>query len=100
MPNFNILVAGQFVKHPGGEINYTVNITDPNNSITKGIPDFSIFSKQYYMHVDPTLNILASTQFSRNHDYWIEGVKVHVAWTKKWERKCILFFFGSFSRCV
>lgn len=88
---FQYMVGGQFVKHPGGQVNYTVNITDPNNPITKEIADFSIFSEQYYMHVDPNLNILASTQFSGDHDNWIEGVIVPVAWTKRYGKGRVFY---------
>ena len=95
---FQYIAGGHFFMHSGGQNNYTVNITDPNNSITKGISDFLIFSEQYYMHVDPNLNILASTQFSGNHDYWIEGVKVPVVWTKRYGKGNV--FYSSLDHSV
>jgi type 1 glutamine amidotransferase len=41
-------------------------------------------SEQYYMHVDSHIRVLATTTFTGEHAYWIKGVKVPVAWTKRW----------------
>ena len=63
--DFQYMVGGQFVKHPGNNINYTVNISTKKDPITKDINNFSLTSEQYYMHVDPALEVLATTKF-----YW------------------------------
>ena len=34
------------------------------------------------MHVDPALEVLATTKFSGKHDPWIQGVVVPVVWKK------------------
>ncbi|PWH10996.1 hypothetical protein DEJ39_01515 [Bacteroidetes bacterium SCGC AAA795-G10] len=80
--DFQYMVGGQFVKHPGNKINYTVNINSKKDPITKDIDDFNMTSEQYYMHVDPALEILATTKFSGKHDAWIKGVVVPVVWKK------------------
>ena len=46
---FQFMVGGQFVSHPGGKIDYTVNIIE-NNAILSGMNDFNINSEQYFMH--------------------------------------------------
>tara|TARA_B100001109_G_scaffold82111_1_gene67014 strand:- start:656 stop:1378 length:723 start_codon:yes stop_codon:yes gene_type:complete len=79
---YQYMVGGQFVKHPGGQVNYTVNIESKNDPITDGIKDFSLHTEQYYMHVDPNLEVLASTKFSGIHDSWIKGAVVPVVWKK------------------
>ena len=79
---YQYMVGGQFVKHPGGQVTYTVNIESKNDPITFGIKDFSLYTEQYYMHIDPNLEVLASTKFSGNHDSWIKGAVVPVVWKK------------------
>jgi type 1 glutamine amidotransferase len=88
---FQYMVGGQFVKHPGGQVNYTVTLSDKPHPITQGINDFTLYSEQYYMHVDPNLNILASTQFTGAHDSWIEGAVVPVAWTKQYGKGRVFY---------
>ena len=80
--DFQYMVGGQFVKHPGDNINYTVNISTKKDPITKDINDFNLTSEQYYMHVDPALEVLATTKFTGKHDPWIKGVVVPVVWKK------------------
>lgn len=80
--NFQYMVGGQWVAHPGGEIDYTVQITDKNDPVTKGVNDFAIHTEQYYMHVDPNVKVLATTAFDGSHDPWIDGAVMPVAWKK------------------
>ena len=79
---YQYMVGGQFVKHPGGQVTYTVNIESKDDPITFGIKDFSLYTEQYYMHIDPNLEVLASTKFSGIHDSWIKGAVVPVVWKK------------------
>src|SRR5689334_9992962 len=51
---YQFMVGGQWVAHPGNIIDYTVNITNHDDPITAGIDDFQMHSEQYYMHVDPS----------------------------------------------
>src|SRR4051812_1114392 len=61
---YQFMVGGQWVAHPGGIIDYTVNITNHDDPITAGIADFQMHSEQYYMHVDPSNQVLATTTFN------------------------------------
>ncbi len=79
---YQFMVGGQWVAHPGGVIDYTVQITDHEDPITAGLTDFKMHSEQYYMHVDPINKVLATTSFSGEHSPWIEGVVMPVVWTK------------------
>ncbi|MFZ1290762.1 MAG: ThuA domain-containing protein [Melioribacteraceae bacterium] len=81
--NYLFMVGGQFAAHPGGQIDFTVNIENHNDPITKGISDFKVYSEQYYMLVDPGVEVLASTTFSGEHADWVKGVKMPVVWKKK-----------------
>lgn len=81
---FQYMVGGQFVKHPGGQVDFRVTLSDTQDPITREITDFSLHTEQYYMHYDPSIEVLATTVFSGEHDPWIEGVTMPVVWKKKY----------------
>ncbi|MGI6776994.1 MAG: ThuA domain-containing protein [Acetivibrionales bacterium] len=62
--DWQFMTGGQWVAHPGGDgTEYTVNIKKCSSPIVEGIEDFKTVSEQYYMHVDPAVNVLATTRF-------------------------------------
>ena len=79
---YQFMVGGQWVAHPGGVIDYEVNITDHQDNVTKGLSDFKMHSEQYYMHVDPNVKVLATTTFGGEHSDWIDGCVMPVVWKK------------------
>lgn len=81
---YQFMVGGQWVAHPGGIVDYTVNITKPDDPIVQGLSDFHMHSEQYYMHVDPSNEVLATTTFSGEHCPWIEGVVMPVVWKRRY----------------
>jgi uncharacterized protein len=88
---YQFATGGQWVAHPGGVIPYKVNITDHEDPVTAGIKDFKMKSEQYYMHVDPNLNVLATTTFSGDHNDWIEECIVPVVWKKSYGKGRIFY---------
>ncbi len=82
--NYQFMVGGQWVAHPGNIIDYRVNITRHDDPITAGIADFDMHSEQYYMHVDPSNEVLATTTFSGDANPWIEGTVMPVVWKRRW----------------
>ncbi len=80
---YQFMIGGQWVAHPGNIIDYTVNITRPDDPIMAGISDFPYTSEQYYMHVDPSNEVLATTTFTGEHASWIDGVVMPVAWKRR-----------------
>jgi type 1 glutamine amidotransferase len=76
------LVGGKWVAHPGGKVDFTVNISDKEDDITMGLSDFDVHSEQYYMVVDPNNKVLATTTFSGEADPWIKGAVMPVIWKK------------------
>jgi type 1 glutamine amidotransferase len=78
--NYQFMVGGQWVAHPGNIIDYEVNIVDHDDPIMEGINDFRMHSEQYYMHVDPKIKVLATTTFSGKYAPWIEGTVMPVVW--------------------
>ena len=80
---YQFMVGGQWVAHPGNIIDYTVNVTRPDDPVMAGIADFPYHSEQYYMHVDPNNDVLATTRFSGEHAPWIDGHVIPVVWKRK-----------------
>jgi type 1 glutamine amidotransferase len=80
---YQFMTGGQWVAHPGGVIDYRVNITRPEDPVMAGLSDFDYRSEQYYMHVDPSNEVLATTTFSGEHAEWITGVVMPVAWKRR-----------------
>lgn len=81
-PIYQFVVGGQWVAHPGNIIDYTVDVVKGDDPIMQGIKTFPYTSEQYYMHVDPGVEVLATTTFSGEHAPWIKGVVMPVAWKK------------------
>lgn len=81
---YQFMVGGQWVAHPGGVIDYTVNIVEPGDPIVAGLEDFDMHSEQYYMHVDPSNEVLATTTFDGERLPWIEGCVMPVVWKRMW----------------
>lgn len=82
---YQFMTGGQFVAHPGNAgVTYPVHIRDRFHPITTGIENFEITSEQYYMHVDPAINVLATTVFDGQHSREAAGVVMPVVWTKSW----------------
>lgn len=89
--NYQWMVGGQWVAHPGNIIDYTVNIIDQDDPITAGLSDFAMHSEQYYMHVDPSNEVLATTTFSGEHASWIEGTVIPVVWKRMWGKGRVFY---------
>lgn len=80
--DYQFMVGGQWVAHPGGIVDYEVKIVDHDDEVTRGVRDFRVQSEQYYMHVDPNNKVLATTTFSAAHAPWIAGATMPVVWKR------------------
>ncbi len=80
---YQFMTGGQWVAHPGNVIDYRVNITQPEDPVMHGLSDFDYRSEQYYMHVDPANQVLATTTFSGEHASWTKGVTMPVVWKRQ-----------------
>jgi len=89
--NYQFMVGGQWVAHPGNIIDYRVNVVDHEDPVTAGLDDFGMRSEQYYMHVDPSNKVLATTTFSGEHVPWIEGSVIPVVWKRTWGRGRVFY---------
>ena len=80
---YQFICGGQWVAHPGNIIDYRVHVLRRDDPVMRGIDDFDYRSEQYYMHVDPSNEVLATTVFSGTHAAWIEGVVMPVVWKRR-----------------
>jgi type 1 glutamine amidotransferase len=81
--DYQFMCGGQWVAHPGNIIDYRVDIAKPEDPICAGLKSFPYRSEQYYMHVDPSNEVLATTTFSGDILPWVEGVVMPVAWKRR-----------------
>ena len=88
---YQFMVGGQWVAHPGGVIDYVVNVVDHEDPVMAGLRDFKMRSEQYYMHVDPGVKVLAATTFSGEYAPWIEGTVMPVAWKKMYGKGRVFY---------
>ncbi|PZD95602.1 hypothetical protein DNH61_13840 [Paenibacillus sambharensis] len=85
--DWQFMTGGNWVAHPGNDgVDYTVEIRHSTSPLVQGIGDFAVKSEQYYLHVDPAVEVLATTRFpvvpgphSANGP-----VDMPVIWTKRW----------------
>jgi type 1 glutamine amidotransferase len=86
---WQFMTGGNWVSHPGGDgVEYMVNIKNSSSPLVEGIQDFRVTSEQYYLHVDPAVEVLATTRFPNPSITWFHSsnreVDIPVVWTKRW----------------
>jgi type 1 glutamine amidotransferase len=81
--DYQFMTGGQWVAHPGNIIDYRVDIARPQDPVMAGLSAFDYRSEQYYMHVDPANEVLATTTFTGEHAPWVEGVVMPVVWKRR-----------------
>lgn len=89
--DYQFMTGGQWVAHPGNIIDYRVDITKPADPIMKGIKNFAYRSEQYYMHVDPSNEVLATTTFTDEHFPGIGGVVMPVVWKRHYGKARVFY---------
>ena len=57
-----------------------------DDPIVSGLDDFAMHSEQYFMHIDPSNDVLATTTFSGDHWNidWVKDVEMPVCWKKRY----------------
>lgn len=81
-PEYQFMTGANWVAHPGNIIDYRVTIARTDDPVTAGVGDFDYRSEQYYLHVDPSNEVLATTTFSGEHCAWVDGVVMPVVWKR------------------
>lgn len=90
--DYQFMVGGQWVAHPGGVIDYSVQIHS-DDPIVAGYSEIQMHSEQYYMHVDPSNEVLASTTFKGDQQGidWIADCKMPVAWKRRYGKARVFY---------
>jgi type 1 glutamine amidotransferase len=80
---YQYMVGGRFLCHPGDFVDYRVSIA-ADHPITAGVDDFDVHTEQYFCHVDPGLEVLATTTFRGEHGApETAGVVMPVVWIRR-----------------
>jgi len=86
-PLYSLVTGGQFVYHPRGFVTYQVRLVADRaeHPVLAGVEAFSITTEQYYVQVDPGIDVLAVTDFVADPAYPdLAGVVMPVTWTRRW----------------
>lgn len=82
---WQFMTGGQWVAHPGNDrVRYSVHV-DGRHEITEGLSDFEVETEQYYLHVDPGNQILATCAFPHPEypgPHANNPCRMPVVWTK------------------
>ena len=87
---YQFMVGGQWVAHPGNIIDYARQHHQPRRPDHGRPHDFAMHSEQYYMHVDPSNEVLATTTFNGTSP-WIDGTVMPVVWKRSWGRGSVFY---------
>jgi type 1 glutamine amidotransferase len=81
---YQFMVGGRFLCHPGGLVDHTIDIAG-GHPVVDGLTGFPVRTEQYYCHVDPGLDVLATTTFA-GHPEAPEsaGTVMPVAWIRRY----------------
>jgi type 1 glutamine amidotransferase len=92
---WQFLTGSQWVEHPGNDgVEYEVNIIKSSSSpIVEGINDFKVKTEHYYLHTDPVVNVLATTNFPLvPGPHSTNGpVLMPITYTKKWGKGRVFY---------
>jgi type 1 glutamine amidotransferase len=80
---YQFMVGGQFVAHPDNHKDYVVHLVQRDDPLLAGLADFTFYSEQYYMHVDPSNEVLATTTFATAEAPWVNGAVMPVVWKRR-----------------
>ncbi|MDR9857910.1 ThuA domain-containing protein [Paenibacillus sp. VCA1] len=85
--DWQFMTGGNWVAHPGNDgTPHRINMANTSSPIVEGIEDFDVSTEQYYLHVDPAVEVLATTRFpvADGPHVYNKSVDMPVAWTKRW----------------
>ena len=66
-----------------------------SSPIVEGIDEISCQSERYYVHIDPAIEVLATTRYPVDGPHAANGeVDVPVIWTKRWGLGRVFYYPG------
>jgi type 1 glutamine amidotransferase len=95
LPAYQFMTGGQWLAHPNTSYSrYTIDIAadKADVDIVAGICSFDIVSEQYYLAVDPMVEVLATTTFRCPEEApWIEYAVIPAVWRKSWDKGRVFY---------
>ncbi|MEK4511312.1 ThuA domain-containing protein [Paenibacillus sp. FSL K6-2524] len=92
---WQFMTGSQWVAHPFNDgVEYEVNIIGSGSSpIIEGIKDFKVKSEQYFLHIDPSVDVLATTTFPLSDGaHSANGIiQMPVVYTKMWGKGKVFY---------
>jgi type 1 glutamine amidotransferase len=94
--DWQFMTGGNWVAHPGNDgVEYVVEVKNSSSPLLAGIDNFIVHSEQYYLHVDPAVEVLATTRFPnpkvQGPHTTNKSVDMPVVWTKRWGLGCVFY---------
>lgn len=90
--NYHFMMGSQWVQHPGNNgVAYRIHIEKPFDPVVEGIGDFDYKSEQYYLHVDPSIDVLATTLFTGEHDAAVAGIKMPAVYKRQFGKGRVFY---------
>lgn len=86
-PGYQLINGGQFVHHPREFVHYEVRPAPGREAhpLVDGLTSYPVHTEQYYVHVDPSVDVLAVTDLVDDPDApGAAGTVMPVVWTKSW----------------
>lgn len=81
---YKLLLGGQFVAHPGDfDVTYRVEL-NRQHEMTRDLDDFTLTGEQYYLLIDPAVDVLATTKIDGAQFTWLKGITMPYAWIREW----------------
>jgi hypothetical protein len=82
--DYTLLTGGQFLRHPPGFLDHSVEIRPEraDHPVTAGLADFQVFTEQYWVATDPDIDVLATTTFPADEER-DHPVVMPAVWTRK-----------------
>jgi len=84
---YQLMTGGQFVHHPREFVTYEVYaVADrADHPVMAGIKPFTVTSEQYYLHMDPAVDVLAVTDYTQDPETpELAGAIMPVTWIRQW----------------
>jgi hypothetical protein len=81
-PSYQWLTGGQFMAHPGGQIEHEVQVIS-DDPIVAGIGTISVHTEQYWVLSDALNEVLATTTVAAGGE-WGQAVTVPAVWKRRW----------------
>lgn len=86
-PDYQRLTGGQFLYHPSGFLDYSVQVHPErtDHAIVAGLERIDVSTEKYWVLTDSANDVLATVTFEAEPDTpWSDSVTMPAVWTRRW----------------